>query len=38
MSRLAPTAPLTQGMEQPPHAMRLGETEEDYYRLGRTNG
>jgi NADH-quinone oxidoreductase subunit I len=31
-------APLTQGMEQPPHPMRLGETEEDYYRLGRTNG
>jgi NADH-quinone oxidoreductase subunit I len=21
-------------MEAPPHAMRLGETEEDYYRLG----
>jgi NADH-quinone oxidoreductase subunit I len=21
-------------METPPHAMRLGDTEEDYYRLG----
>ena len=21
-------------MEPPPHEMRLGETEEDYYRLG----
>ena len=27
-------APLLPGMEQPPHEMRLGETEEDYYRLG----
>jgi NADH-quinone oxidoreductase subunit I len=27
-------APLREGMEPPPHAMRLGETEEDYYRLG----
>jgi NADH-quinone oxidoreductase subunit I len=27
-------APLREGMEQPPHPMRLGETEEDYYRLG----
>jgi NADH-quinone oxidoreductase subunit I len=26
------------GMEQPPHPLRLGETEEDYYRLGRSNG
>ncbi len=24
-------APLLQGMEQPPHPMRLGETEKDYY-------
>ncbi|ETK34395.1 NADH-quinone oxidoreductase subunit NuoI [Microbispora sp. ATCC PTA-5024] len=31
-------APLGPGMEQPPHPMRLGETEEDYYRLGRNNG
>ncbi len=28
-------APLQQGMEAPPHPMRLGETEKDYYRLGR---
>jgi NADH-quinone oxidoreductase subunit I len=27
-------APLREGMESPPHEMRLGETEEDYYRLG----
>jgi NADH-quinone oxidoreductase subunit I len=27
-------APLTEGMEPPPHEMRLGETEEDYYLLG----
>jgi NADH-quinone oxidoreductase subunit I len=27
-------APLTEAMEAPPHEMRLGETEEDYYRLG----
>ena len=26
-------APLLPGMEQPPHDMRLGETEEDYYNL-----
>ncbi len=26
-------APLLPGMEQPPHPMRLGETEQDYYRL-----
>ncbi len=25
-------APLLPGMEQPPHAMRLGESEDDYYR------
>ena len=31
-------APLGPGMEAPPHPMRLGETEEDYYRLGRDNG
>ena len=24
-------APLLPGMEQPPHPMRLGETEKDYY-------
>jgi len=24
-------APLLAGMEQPPHPMRLGETEQDYY-------
>jgi NADH-quinone oxidoreductase subunit I len=24
-------APLTPGMEQPPHPMRLGETDQDYY-------
>jgi NADH-quinone oxidoreductase subunit I len=27
-------APLKEGMEQPPHPMRLGDNEEDYYRLG----
>jgi len=27
-------APLQPGMEAPPHPMRLGENEEDYYRLG----
>jgi NADH-quinone oxidoreductase subunit I len=27
-------APLESGMEVPPHPMRLGETERDYYRLG----
>ncbi len=27
-------APLQAGMEAPPHPMRLGENEEDYYRLG----
>src|SRR5262249_17138062 len=27
-------APLESGMEVPPHPMRLGETECDYYRLG----
>ena len=27
-------APLLPGMEAPPHPMRLGETEKDYYRLG----
>jgi NADH-quinone oxidoreductase subunit I len=26
--------PLQPDMEAPPHDMRLGETEEDYYRLG----
>ncbi|MCW2918081.1 MAG: NADH-quinone oxidoreductase, chain [Actinomycetia bacterium] len=31
-------APLREGMEQPPHEMRLGETEEDYYRLGLNDG
>jgi NADH-quinone oxidoreductase subunit I len=28
-------APLQSGMEPPPHPMRLGETERDYYLLGR---
>ena len=28
-------APLQAGMEQPPHPMRLGRTERDYYLLGR---
>src|ERR671911_698924 len=27
-------APLLPGMEQPPHPMRLGETEQDYYVQG----
>ncbi len=27
-------APLLEGMEQPPHPMRLGETEQDYYNAG----
>src|SRR5258708_27103043 len=27
-------APLAPGMEAPPHPMRLGETERDYYELG----
>jgi NADH-quinone oxidoreductase chain I len=27
-------APLREGMEQPPHPMRLGETEQDYYAPG----
>jgi hypothetical protein len=27
-------APLQSGMEAPPHAMRLGNDEKDYYRLG----
>jgi NADH-quinone oxidoreductase subunit I len=31
-------APLQAGMEPPPHPMRLGETERDYYLLGRTGG
>jgi NADH-quinone oxidoreductase subunit I len=30
-------APLLPGMEPPPHPMRLGETEQDYYRSGPTN-
>lgn len=30
-------APLLEGMEQPPHPMRLGDTEEDYYRAGPDN-
>jgi NADH-quinone oxidoreductase subunit I len=29
-------APLAPGMEAPPHPMRLGEDETDYYRLGPT--
>jgi NADH-quinone oxidoreductase subunit I len=28
-------APLETGMETPPHPMRLGDTERDYYRLGQ---
>ena len=31
-------APLKEGMEVPPHPMRLGDTEEDYYRLGLKDG
>ena len=27
-------APLQPGMEAPPHPMRLGDDEEDYYQLG----
>jgi NADH-quinone oxidoreductase subunit I len=27
-------APLESGMEVPPHPMRLGDTERDYYKLG----
>jgi NADH-quinone oxidoreductase subunit I len=30
-------APLLPGMEQPPHPMRLGETEKDYYLGALTN-
>jgi NADH-quinone oxidoreductase subunit I len=30
-------APLLEGMEQPPHPMRLGETEKDYYLSGLEN-
>lgn len=30
-------APLLPGMEQPPHPMRLGETEQDYYLDGLSN-
>jgi NADH-quinone oxidoreductase subunit I len=29
-------APLLPGMEQPPHPMRLGDTEQDYYVQGPT--
>jgi NADH-quinone oxidoreductase subunit I len=29
-------APLLAGMEQPPHPMRLGSTDTDYYRGGAT--
>jgi NADH-quinone oxidoreductase subunit I len=31
-------APLESGMEAPPHPMRLGETERDYYLLGAAGG
>ena len=31
-------APLQPGMEAPPHPMRLGDTERDYYLLGRASG
>jgi NADH-quinone oxidoreductase subunit I len=31
-------APLQPGMEPPPHPMRLGATERDYYLLGRAAG
>jgi NADH-quinone oxidoreductase subunit I len=31
-------APLESGMEAPPHPMRLGDTERDYYRLGAAGG
>jgi hypothetical protein len=27
-------APLEEGMEAPPHPMRLGDSERDYYNLG----
>ena len=30
-------APLLPGMEQPPHPMRLGDTEKDYYLGALTN-
>lgn len=30
-------APLLPGMEQPPHDMRLGKTEQDYYQAGPDN-
>lgn len=30
-------APLLEGMEQPPHPMRLGDSEKDYYRSGPDN-
>jgi NADH-quinone oxidoreductase subunit I len=30
-------APLMPGMEEPPHAMRLGESEKDYYLGALTN-
>ena len=30
-------APLLPGMEQPPHPMRLGDTEKDYYVGALTN-
>jgi NADH-quinone oxidoreductase subunit I len=30
-------APLAEGMETPPHPMRLGDTERDYYRGGAEN-
>ena len=31
-------APLLPGMEQPPHPMRLGDTEQDYYVAGPDAG
>ena len=30
-------APLLEGMEQPPHPMRLGDTDKDYYLGALTN-
>ena len=30
-------APLLPGMEAPPHPMRLGQTEQDYYLLGASD-
>lgn len=30
-------APLSEGMEQPPHPMRLGDNEKDYYQSGPDN-